>query len=82
MKTIEERATEYARIAQNCEGCGEDECLQENFRCDHFRRVYYAFINGANEQKQIDIDKACEWLRAREVLRDASIERFREEMEE
>lgn len=54
MKTIEERATEYARLAQNCEKCGEDECLQENFRCDHFRRVYYAFINGAEEQKRID----------------------------
>lgn len=82
MKTIEERAIEYARLAQNCEKCGEDKCLQDNFRCNHFRRVYYAFINGAKEQRKIDIDKACQWLREREVLRNVSIERFRKEMEE
>ena len=82
MKTLEERATEYARIAQNCEECGEDECLQENFRCDHFRRVYYAFLNGAKEQKEIEIDKACNWLKARNVLTDASLEEFRQAMEE
>lgn len=82
MKTIEERATEYARSAQNCERCGEEECLQENFRCDHFRRVYYAFINGAKEQRKIDIEKACDWLKARNVLTDASLEGFRKVMEE
>ena len=37
---------------------------------------------GATEQKAIDIDKACEWLRARNVLTEASIEGFREAMEE
>lgn len=34
------------------------------------------------EQKSIDIDKACEWLRARNVLIEVSIEGFREAMEE
>ena len=34
---------------------------------------------GATEQKAIDIDKACEWLRARNVLTEASIEGFRKQ---
>ena len=37
---------------------------------------------GATEQEAIDIDKACEWLRARNVLTEASIEGFRKAMED
>ena len=48
MKTIEERATEYANKEWTFE-------------------IYYianeSYIAGANEQKVIDIDKACEWLK-------------------
>lgn len=40
------------------------------------------YEKALNKQKQILIDKACEWLKARCVLRDVSIERFRQEMEE
>ena len=41
-----------------------------------------AYIAGAEEQKQIDIEKACDWLRARNVLTDASLDGFRKAMEE
>lgn len=34
------------------------------------------------EQKAIDIEEVCEWLRARNVLTEASIEGFRKAMEE
>ena len=37
---------------------------------------------GATEQKAIDIVKACEWLKARNVLTEASLEGFRKAMEE
>ena len=37
---------------------------------------------GATEQKDIDIEKACEWLRSRNVLTEASIEGFRKVLEE
>ena len=41
-----------------------------------------AYIAGAEEQKQIDIEKACDWLKARNVLTDASLDGFRKAMEE
>lgn len=41
-----------------------------------------SYIAGATEQKAIDIDKACLWLKARNVLTDASLEGFRNAMEE
>lgn len=41
-----------------------------------------AYIAGAKEQKRIDIDKACDWLKARNVLTDASLDGFRKAMEE
>ena len=41
-----------------------------------------AYIAGAQEQKRIDIEKACDWLKARNVLTDASLEGFRKAMEE
>ena len=64
MKTIEERAKEYA---------------PDPFLAALERKAYIA---GATEQKAIDIDKACEWLRARNVLTEASIEGFRKVLEE
>ena len=45
-------------------------------------RVSEIIIEKMSEQKDIDIDKACEWLRARNVLTEASIEGFRKAMEE
>ena len=40
------------------------------------------YIAGAQEQKQIDIDKACDWLRERNVLTEDSLEGFRKAMGE
>lgn len=45
MKTIEERATEYAY----------------NLRYGYYT-AEEAYIIGAKEQREIDIDKACEWI--------------------
>lgn len=70
MKTIEERADVY---------------VGHPFEIDEFSSASIkrqAFIDGAKEQRKIDIDKAYEWLRARNVLTDASLEGFRKAMEE
>ena len=51
MKTIAERAREYAKNEDLVEGTdGFEYCLRD-------------YIKGATEQKIIDIDKACEWLK-------------------
>lgn len=44
--------------------------------------LYMGYMVGAYDQKQIDIDKACEWLKARNVLTNASLYGFRQAMEE
>lgn len=70
MKTIEERAI----ALMNTLPCEEPKSL-----------VYDAYKLGATEQKQIDIDKACEWWKSRgEVfgITPYQIERFRKAMEE
>lgn len=41
-----------------------------------------AYIAGAEDQKRIDIEKACDWLKARNVLTDESLDGFRKAMEE
>ena len=51
MKTIAERAREYAENEDLVYGTdGYEYCLRD-------------YIKGATEQKVIDIDKACEWLK-------------------
>ena len=51
MKTIVERAREYAKNEDLVYGTdGYEYCLRD-------------YIKGATEQKVIDIDKACEWLK-------------------
>ena len=51
MKTIAERAREYAENEDLVHGTdGYEYCLRD-------------YIKGATEQKVIDIDKACEWLK-------------------
>ena len=77
MKTIRERAEEYAENEDLVQGTdGFDYCLRD-------------YIKGATEQKAIDIDKACEWLeRANSALPpcykmfEVNIENFRKAMEE
>ena len=51
MKTIAERAREYAENEDLVQGTdGYEYCLRD-------------YIKGATEQKVIDIDKACKWLK-------------------
>ena len=52
MATIEERAKEAGIVSQ----------YKSDYRYD-IRSVEYGYIQGATEQKAIDIDKFCEWLR-------------------
>lgn len=123
MKTIEERAKEYAPYAYDPDYILT---IREEYIINQQRNAYIA---GAREQKSIDeevrlkkcadmtpkeceremafvgwyymngkgtptfsdaiewarkelIDKACEWLKARNVLTEASLEGFRKAMEE
>ena len=71
METIEERAKEAGVISQ--------------YRSDYpygKKSVEFGYNQGAYDQKATDIDKSCEWLLARNVLTEASIEGFRKAMEE
>ena len=81
MKTIAERAREYAENEDLVYGTdGYEYCLRD-------------YIKGATEQKVIDIDKACEWLKEQvyqeygggpleRLIPDTMIEKFRNAMEE
>ena len=74
MKTIEERAKEYASKKG-------DISLSAVYN-EALARIYEeAYIAGATEQKRIDIDKVCYWLRERNVLTEESLEDFRKAME-
>ena len=74
MKSIELRAAEFALDAHDFD-CGNcDTCS----KCKDFRK----YVDIATVQRKIDIEKACEWLRARNVLTEASIEGFRKVLEE
>ena len=71
MERIEERAKEVGMLSQ--------------FRSDYpydKRSVEFGYTQGATEQKAIDINMTCEWLRSRNVLTEASIEGFRKVLEE
>ena len=76
MRTIAERAKEYAPNAYD-----PDYILpaREGYIVSLQRRAYIA---GAEEQKRIELDKVCEWLRERNILSEASLEEFRKAMEE
>ena len=75
MKTIEERAMEYASKKA-------DISLSAIYN-EALANIYEeAYIAGAKEQKRIDIEKAYKWLKARNVLTDASLDGFRKSMEE
>ena len=68
MKNIEERAEEFA---------------MKVFPCGPYLEITREiYIKIATEQKAIDINMACEWLLARNVLTEASIEGFRKVLEE
>ena len=57
MKTIRERAKEYAPDPSNSDSLFS---IRISTLAATERRAY---IVGATEQKAIDIDKACEWLK-------------------
>lgn len=79
MKTIEERADAY---------------VGHPFEIDEFSSTTakrQAFIDGAKEQRKIDIDKACDWLSDYFIIKheamsaqgcDAFLKKFRSAMEE
>lgn len=81
MKTIAERAREYAENEDLVQGTdGYEYCLRD-------------YIKGATEQKVIDIEKACKWLKEQvyqeygggpreRLIPDTIIEDFRKAMEE
>ena len=76
MKTIEERAK--ANLAYEQDFCGHS--LSENMVCR-------AYVRGATEQKAIDMDRACEWLKGVQCVVHPQIdygfaEEFRKAMEE
>ena len=83
MKTIEERAKEYAPGISNSDSLF-------SIRISTLAAVErIGYIAGATEQKDIDIEKACEWLeRANSALPpcykmfEVNIENFRKAMEE
>ena len=55
MKTIEERAKEFALDAHDFD-CGDcDTCG----KCKEYRK----YVDIVTEQKKIDIEKACDWLK-------------------
>ena len=70
MKSIEERAKEYSLKDFDGYYTGRERAVEEGY------------IAGATEQKAIDIEEVCEWLRSRNVLTEASLEGFRKAMEE
>ena len=75
MKTIEERAKEYASKKG-------DISLSPIYN-EALASVYEeAYIAGAKEQKAIDIDKVCDWLRVRNVITKDTLIGFRKAMEE
>ena len=83
MKTIEERASTKYQPIKFADGKSDKDVVLFNIRMEE-RRV--AYIQGATEQKTIDIYKACKWLK--EVfegggyVQDWQIDDFRKTMEE
>ena len=71
MKTIVERAYYYAD-----EKWGDI----DEYHADTV--AVSSYIAVAEEQKRIDIEKVCDWLKARYVLTEDSLEGFRRAMEE
>ena len=71
MKTIKERAYDYAD-----EKWGDI----DEYHADTV--AVSAYIAGAEEQKRIELDKVCEWLRARNVITKDTLIGFRKAMEE
>ena len=75
MKTIEERAMEYAsKKADISLSAIYNEALASIYE--------EGYMAGAKEQNRIDIDKVCDWLRVRNVITKDTLIGFRKAMEE
>ena len=89
METIKERAEEFAQNFEiilkdvDCGGCNSCE------KCKDYRR----YVDIVTEQREIDIEKACKWLKEQvyqeygggpreRLIPDTIIEEFRKAMEE
>lgn len=84
MKTIEERAKEWGEhIVETTPYDVVDgkACVfvEDRNIADIAEESYIA---GAEEQKRIDIEMVCDWLRERNVLTEDSLEGFRKAMED
>lgn len=84
MATIEERAN-LSAIEDSEKGRHRDEYYISAL-ADHESGFREGYIKGATEQKAIDIDKACEWLKMHlaewSLIDDMDLENFRKAMEE
>lgn len=84
MKTIKERATEYVQNYSNVSDIDSD------FALGKITGMKRGYIQGANDQLNIDIEKACAWLKRElgypmpdelfEQWCDEKLEDFRKEM--
>lgn len=88
MKTIEERAKEYSLKDFDGYYTGREKAIEEGYiagakeqKVIDDANLHERFEKVLNGQKWDLIDKACEWLKAQNVLTDASLEGFRQAME-
>ena len=77
MKSIERRASEYAKKQTRS---------YKNFDSITYRKLYFTFyfsyLKGAKDQKQRMIDKIYGWLKTRKLLTEDSLKDLRKVMEE
>ena len=77
MKSIERRASEYAKKQTRS---------YKNFDSITYRKLYFTFyfsyLKGAKDQKQRMINKIYEWLKTRKLLTEDSLKDLRKVMEE
>ena len=77
MKSIERRASEYAKKQTRS---------YKNFDSITYRKLYFTFyfsyLKGAKDQKQRMIDKIYGWVKTRKLLTEDSLKDLRKVMEE
>ena len=77
MKSIERRASEYAKKQTRS---------YKNFDSITYRKLYFTFyfsyLKGAKDQKQRMIDKIYGWVKTRKLLTEDSLKDFKKVMEE
>lgn len=64
--TIQERAEQFARFDADCYRCCVYKDKKESLKlcpCKKFRDSYNLFLRIATEQREIDFQRAVEWLK-------------------